>query len=89
MGKVFAGSIAGMEIVNTDGTVLGRLENMVVDLKTGELIDLVVKPDSALRPNRYREDGKYVLIPYGSVCAIKDYIVVDEGRTAKGKEQKA
>jgi sporulation protein YlmC with PRC-barrel domain len=87
MAKVFAGSIAGMEIVNTNGTVLGRLENMVVDLKTGELIDLVVKPESGLPISRYREDGKYVLIPFGSVCAIKDYIVVDEGRGSEKRER--
>ncbi len=36
MGKVFAGSIAGKEIVNVDGTVLGELENMVIDLTDRE-----------------------------------------------------
>ncbi len=83
LSKVFAGSIAGMEIVNIDGTVLGELENMVFDPKTGGLIDLVVKPDSELPRERYREDGKYVLIPFNSVSAIKDYIVVDESRAVK------
>lgn len=83
MSKVFAGSIAGMEIVNIDGTVLGELENMVFDPRTGDLIDLVVKPDSELSRNRYREDGKYVLISFGAVCSIKDYIVVDESRALK------
>ncbi len=83
MSKVFAGSIAGMEIVNIDGTVLGELENMVFDLQTGALVDLVVKPDSELPRDRYREDGKYVLIPFNSVCAVKDYIVVDESRAIK------
>ena len=83
MSRVFAGSIAGMEIVNIDGTVLGELENMVFDIETGDLIDLVVKPDSELPRNKYREDGKYVLIPFDSVCAIKDYIVVDENRAVK------
>ena len=85
LSKVFAGSIAGMEIVNIDGTVLGELENMVFDVETGELIDLVVKPDSELPRNKYREDGKYVLIPFNSVSAIKDYIVVDEGRAVKNE----
>ncbi len=85
LSKVFAGSIAGMEIVNIDGTVLGELENLVFDIETGELIDLVIKPDSGLPRNKYREDGKYVLIPYDSVCAIKDYIVVDEGKAVKNE----
>ena len=83
LSRIFAGSIAGMEIVNIGGTVLGELENMVFDTETGELIDLVVKPNSGLPRNKYREDGKYVLIPFNSVSAIKDYIVVDEGRAVK------
>ncbi len=83
LSKVFASDIAGMEVVNVDGTVLGELENIVFDVETGELIDLVVKPDSELPRNKYREDGKHVLIPFDSVSAIKDYIVVDEGRAVK------
>jgi sporulation protein YlmC with PRC-barrel domain len=83
MGKVFAGSIAGKEIVNIDGTVLGELENLVFDLQTAKLIDLVAKPARELNRQKYREDGKYVLIPFSSVVAVKDYVVVDEGRAIK------
>jgi len=82
MGKVFAGSIADKEIVNVDGRVLGDL-NLIYEVMTGRLVDLVVKPNSGLDRSRYREDGKYVLIPYSSVVAIKDYIVVDESRAMK------
>jgi sporulation protein YlmC with PRC-barrel domain len=83
MSKVFAGDIAGKEIVDINGTVLGEVENVVFDQKTGQLIDLVAKPDSQLRRQKYREEGKYVLIPFSSVVAIKDYIVVDESRAIK------
>jgi len=83
LGKVFAGSIADKEIVNVDGRVLGDLENLIYEVMTGRLVDLVVKPNSGLDRSRYREDGKYVLIPYSSVVAIKDYIVVDESRAMK------
>ncbi|MDM7939895.1 MAG: PRC-barrel domain-containing protein [Methanothrix sp.] len=83
MGKVFAGTMAGKEIVNIDGAVLGELENVVFELKTGKLVDLVVKPDSELNRMKYREQGKFVLIPFSSVVAVKDYIVVDESRAVK------
>lgn len=88
MSKVFAGSIAGKEIVDINGTVLGDLENLVFDLASGQIVDLVVKPDSNLPRQKYREEGKFVLIPYSSVVAVKDYIVVDESRAVK-KEEKA
>jgi len=83
LGKVFAGTIAGKEIVNIDGAVLGDLENVRFELQTGKLVDLVVKPDPELNRMKYREEGKFVLIPFSSVVAVKDYIVVDESRATK------
>jgi len=89
MGKVFSGSIAGKEVVNIDGAVLGVLENMILDVKTGKLVDLVVRPDKELNRMKYREEGRFVLIPFASVVAIKDYIVIDESRAVKeAKEAK-
>lgn len=83
MSKVYSGSLAGKEIVTVEGTILGQVENMIFDIQTGQLVDLVVKPDSELSRQKYREDGKYVLIPFSSVHAIKDYIVVDENKAIK------
>jgi sporulation protein YlmC with PRC-barrel domain len=86
MAKVYAGNLAGKEIVTVEGTILGNVENMVFDIQTGALIDLVVKPDSELSRQNYREDGKFVLIPFDSVCAVKDYIVVDNSKAIKNLE---
>jgi sporulation protein YlmC with PRC-barrel domain len=86
MGKVFAGTIARKEIVNIDGMVLGELENVQFEIQTGKLVDLVVKPDPELNRMKYRENGKFVLIPFSSVVAVKDYIVVDESRAIKKGE---
>jgi sporulation protein YlmC with PRC-barrel domain len=83
MGKVFSASIAGKEVVNIDGMVLGHLEDVVFEVQTGKLVDLLVKPARELNRSKYREDGKYVLIPFASVVAIKDYIVIDESRAMK------
>ncbi len=83
MGKVFSGSIAGKEIVNIDGMVLGKLEDMILEVQTGKLVDLLVKPNKELNRMKYREDGRFVLIPFASVVAIKDYIVIDESRAMK------
>ncbi|MHB8119097.1 MAG: PRC-barrel domain-containing protein [Methanothrix sp.] len=83
MGKVFSGSIAGKEIVNIDGMVLGELEDVIFEVQTGKLVDLLVKPNKELNRMKYREDGRFVLIPFASVVAIKDYIVIDESRAMK------
>lgn len=83
MGKVFSASIAGKEVVNIDGMVLGHLEDMVFEVQTGKLVDMLVKPARELNRSRYRENGRFVLIPFASVVAIKDYIVIDESRAMK------
>ena len=83
MGKVFSGSIDGKEIVNIDGMVLGELKNVILEAQTGKLVDLVVRPDKELNRMKYREEGRHVLIPFSSVVAIKDYIVIDESRDMK------
>ena len=80
---MFSGSIAGKEIVNIDGMVLGELEDMIFEVQTGKLVDMLVKPNKELNRMKYREDGKFVLIPFASVVAIKDYIVIDESRAMK------
>ncbi|MGV8175003.1 MAG: PRC-barrel domain-containing protein [Methanothrix sp.] len=83
MGKLFSGSIAGKEIVNIDGMVLGKLDDLTFDVKTGRLADMKVRPERDLNRMKYREDGRFVLIPFSSVVAIKDYIVIDESRAMK------
>jgi sporulation protein YlmC with PRC-barrel domain len=83
MTKIYAGNLAGKEIVTVEGTILGDVENMVFDIQTGALVDLVVKPDAQLARQKYREDGKFILIPFGSVKAVKDYIVVDDSKAIK------
>jgi len=44
-----------------------------------------VRPDRELNRIQYREDGRFVLIPFSSVVAIKDYIVIDESRAVMDK----
>jgi sporulation protein YlmC with PRC-barrel domain len=83
MTKIFAGNLAGKQIVTVEGTILGDVENMVFDIQTGALVDLVVKPDAQLDRQKYREDGKFILVPFGSVKAVKDYIVVEESKAIK------
>ncbi|MHC1631684.1 MAG: PRC-barrel domain-containing protein [Methanotrichaceae archaeon] len=83
MSRIFARNLAGKKIVTVEGTVLGELENIILDADTGRLIDLIVYPNSDLHQNRYQEDGKFIRIPFDAVCALKDYIVVDANKAEK------
>lgn len=84
MTKVFAKNLSSKQVMATDGTELGVLFNIVMDGKTGDLMDLIVKPDMSLDISKYKTDDQYILLPFTSVRAIKDYIVVDKN-IATGK----
>ena len=81
--KIFASNLAGKEVVDIHGGVMGELENLVIDIKTGHIIDLVIKPDSKLPKGKYREDNKFILIPFSSVSSVKDFVVIDNESSQK------
>ena len=63
--------------MSTDGMVIGMIKNIMVDLESGQVIDLVVKPEPDFDTAGYRMDGERMFIPFEAVKDIKDYIVVD------------
>lgn len=78
MAKIFAKNLSKKNVVSSDGSVLGVLYNIVMDAPTGDLIDLVVKPDMSIDKSRYTPEGNYILVPFSSVRAVRDFIVVDK-----------
>ncbi len=83
MSKVFAKNLSNKQVMATDGSEVGILFNIVMDIKTSNLISLIVKPDMALDTSKYKQEGEYIILPFESVRAIKDYIVIDKA-IAKG-----
>lgn len=78
MAKIFAKNLSKKNVMSSDGSILGALYNIVIDIRTGELINLVVKPDMSVDRSLYRSEGNYMLIPFSAVRAIKDVMVVDK-----------
>ena len=79
MGKfVIAKQLAGKLLVSNDGEGVGRLVDIVVNEVTGKMVSLVAEPnpDSATARRMKKEDGMLV-VPYSSVLAVSDYIVLD------------
>ena len=56
MSKVFAKNLSSKQVMATDGTEIGVLHNMVMDIKTSSLLSLVVKPDMALDASKFQND---------------------------------
>ncbi|MEA3281122.1 MAG: PRC-barrel domain-containing protein [Euryarchaeota archaeon] len=83
MAKIFAKNLSKKNVMSSDGSILGTLYNIVIDIRTGELINLVVKPDMSVDRNLYQSEGNYMLIPFRAVRAIKDVMVVDKTEALK------
>jgi sporulation protein YlmC with PRC-barrel domain len=78
MNQIFARNLRDKQVVSSDGVTLGVLNNIVIDIRSGSIENLVVKPDIGLEKAKFKEDGEFILMPFDSVRAIKDYIVVDK-----------
>ncbi|QSG04217.1 PRC-barrel domain-containing protein [Natranaeroarchaeum sulfidigenes] len=79
MSDILAENLSGKAVMGTDGTELGMLYNITMDLKSGELHDVVIEPDdeTSFRGSDMQtdENGRY-RVPVQAVQAVKDYIVV-------------
>lgn len=62
----------------TDGTEIGSLSNIVIEIKGGNIIDLMIAPNPNFDTSRYQKADNYILMPFDAVSAIKDYIIVDK-----------
>ncbi|MDQ1254370.1 PRC-barrel domain-containing protein [Methanosarcina sp. Z-7115] len=79
MSKVFARNLLfNKQVMATDGTEIGTLSNIVVEIKGGNIIDLMVTPNVNLDTSRYKKVDNYILVPFDSVSAVKDYIIIDK-----------
>ena len=79
MADMLAETLSGKAVMGTDGTELGELYNVTMDLETGRLENLLVQPleESTVQIDFPQgEDGRYQ-IPVSRVQAVKDYIVIN------------
>jgi sporulation protein YlmC with PRC-barrel domain len=77
MKSILSRNLARKQIITNDGKVLGVLKNLLVDIESGQIAEIVVTPDPGFDVTGYQMDGERMLIPFESVRDIKDYIVVD------------
>jgi len=73
-------SIIGKMIVTKEGKRLGFVKDISFETKSGELINLVVKDATPYTRNLNleRTSSSELLIPYNSIIAIGDFVIVSE-----------
>jgi sporulation protein YlmC with PRC-barrel domain len=76
MVEILAENLSGKTVMGDDGAEIGELYNITMNLKTGELHDLVVDPREGVTADFDVDDHGHYLVPIGNVQAVKDHIVV-------------
>lgn len=78
--KRYARQLAGKLVVSKTGKKFGEVDNISFELRTGELMHIVLK-----NPTGYcesleleRDKNNALLVPWSSVIAIGDFVVVAE-----------
>ncbi len=76
---VIAEQLVGKEVVTADGFDLGKFVDAEINEVNGKLSSLIVEPnvDSEYVNRLSIKEGK-LKVPYTSVQAVNDYIVVDK-----------
>jgi sporulation protein YlmC with PRC-barrel domain len=74
-----ARQLATKRVITNRGEELGKLIDMLIDEKTGEIEKLLVEVDKTSRlAKRLRTEEKTIEIPYAAVTAVSDVFIVDE-----------
>lgn len=76
--KKFMTDIIGKSVVTTTGQVVGKLDNLVLNLDTGEVTNLLVEPteDTVIQTLERDKEGRYVVSIKG-IKSMEDVLVVD------------
>jgi len=78
MVQIFATQLKGKTVMTRDGQILGTLEEMLVDTRTGRLLNLLVAPAEDIEVRLFETDAKKrIVLPFTSLKSVKDVIVAD------------
>jgi sporulation protein YlmC with PRC-barrel domain len=78
MAEILAENLSGKDVTGSDGSELGRLYNITMDLETGRLDHLIIDPDQNAKVGDFETDhGGRPLIPVSRVQAVKDRMIIE------------
>ena len=72
--------IIGRMVVTKEGKKLGVVKDLTFETRTGELIQIVLKDSTPYTKNLNIElsESNEILIPYNTIIAIGDFVVISE-----------
>ena len=74
-----AKQLGGKRVITNKGEEIGRLSDIQIDERTGDLELFMVEPaaDSKIAAALPKDDD-YIMVPFKAIFAVSDVIVIDE-----------
>ena len=76
MSEILAENLSGKAITGSDGTQIGVLYNITMNVKNGALENLIVEPTTGNDEDFETNDLDHYLIPVDRVTAVKDHVII-------------
>lgn len=78
--KRYAKQLIGKTVVSKSGKRFGEVGNFLFDIKSGELLSIVLKNPTTFTDglNLEKDEQGNMLVPHSAVVAIGDFLVVAE-----------
>lgn len=78
--KNYSKTLLGKTVVTKTGKRFGEVGNISFEVRTGELMQIILKNPTAYTEGMdlERDEANQLLIPYSAVIAIGDFVVVSE-----------
>ncbi|MCD6434419.1 MAG: PRC-barrel domain-containing protein [Candidatus Diapherotrites archaeon] len=76
---VIARQLAMKKVISNKGEEIGRLVDILIDEKTGNLEHLIIEVDRGSKlAERLRLRNRIIEVPYSAVVAVSDVCIIDE-----------
>ncbi|MDD6285255.1 PRC-barrel domain-containing protein [Candidatus Methanosphaera massiliense] len=70
--------IRGYQVATSSARILGELEELTIDEKTGKITDIIIKTDSERNVNvkGAKRNGDLLIVPFGKVEKVGEFIII-------------
>jgi sporulation protein YlmC with PRC-barrel domain len=72
--------IKGYQVATNNARIIGVLEELIINQKTGRIVDIAVKieEERTFHVKGSRRHGEFLLIPFAKVEKVGEFIIVSE-----------
>ncbi|MDO5826379.1 MAG: photosystem reaction center subunit H [Methanosphaera sp. rholeuAM130] len=70
--------IKGYQVATNSARILGELDELTIDEKTGKITDIVIKPgeERTVNVKGAKRDGDRISVPFGKVEKVGEFIII-------------